>query len=75
MKMLTRSEHLAWAKARALAYCDEGNINEAFTSLASDLSKNPETADHKAMEHLMSLMLFGEGMTVEDMRRYIKGMN
>jgi hypothetical protein len=73
--MMTRADHLAWAKARALAYCDEGQINEAFTSLASDLDKHPETKDHRAVYHLMSLMLFGEGMTVEDMRRYIEGMN
>jgi hypothetical protein len=73
--MLTREEHLAWAKARALAYCDAGHLHGAFTSLASDLNNHPETADHRAMAHLMTLALMGRITTAEDMRRYIAGMN
>lgn len=39
---MTRDEHLEWAKERALKYADEGDINNAFASIASDLSKHEE---------------------------------
>jgi len=39
---MTRDEHLAWSKQRALEYLDAGDLANAFTSMASDLSKHPE---------------------------------
>jgi hypothetical protein len=39
---MTRDEHLAWAKARALEYLDRGDIREAVASMLSDLSKHPD---------------------------------
>jgi len=41
----TRAEHLAWCKERALAYVEQGDLNNAFASLISDLRKHPETED------------------------------
>ena len=38
---MTRDEHLAWAKKRALAYLDmEHDVQNAFASMASDLKKH-----------------------------------
>ena len=40
---MTRDEHLAWCKARALEYLDAGDLVNAVASMASDLTKHPET--------------------------------
>jgi hypothetical protein len=34
---LTRDEHLAWCKRRALGYVDAGDLTHAVASMASDL--------------------------------------
>lgn len=39
---MTRDEHLAWAKKRALEYLDAGDVVQAVTSMGSDLDKHPE---------------------------------
>jgi hypothetical protein len=39
---VTRDEHLAFAKKRALRYLDQGDLAQAFTSMTSDLSKHEE---------------------------------
>lgn len=41
--MMTRDEHLAWAKRRALEYVDAGMLVQAVTSMGSDLNGHPET--------------------------------
>lgn len=72
---MTRAEHLAWCKKRALEYCDAGDVNQAFASMASDLSKHPETEKHSGSE-LGAMMLFGGHLnTPEQMRRFIEGFN
>lgn len=38
--MITRAEHIAECKKRALAYIDAGNLIHAFTSMTSDLGKH-----------------------------------
>lgn len=40
---MTRAEHLAWAKERALEYMDRGDMNGAIGSMTSDLGKHEET--------------------------------
>lgn len=40
---VSREEHLAWAKERALEFLDLGEVQEAWSSLVSDLSKHGET--------------------------------
>ena len=42
---MTRQEHLAWAKQRALAFLPADPV-AAMTSMLSDLSKHPELANH-----------------------------
>ena len=71
----SRAEHLAWCKERALAYVDQGDLQNAFASLISDLRKHPETEDHAASELGMMLMMTGHLNTVKDMRDFINGCN
>ena len=40
---LTRDEHLAWCKRRALEYVDAGDLTRAVASMASDLKSHPDT--------------------------------
>ena len=71
----TRQEHLAWCKERALVYVNLGDIEQAFASMASDLGKHPETANHSGIQ-LGAMMLFaGRLTTAQDMRKFIEGFN
>jgi hypothetical protein len=70
---MTRGEHLDWCKQRALAYIDAGDTPKAFTSMASDLSKHPETADHGALQFGMLLLMSGHLNSPEQMREFING--
>lgn len=72
---LSRAEYLQWAKARALEYCDQGDLTNAFASLLSDLGKHSETAGHLGLE-LGAMLLFGGFLTTErEMREWIEGFN
>lgn len=42
---LSRAEHMALCKRRALEYVDAGQLDNALASMLSDLSKHRETAD------------------------------
>lgn len=53
---MTRDEHLAWAKKRALAYLDHGDVVNALTSMGSDLSKHEELKDIGAKMMPLGLM-------------------
>jgi hypothetical protein len=70
MKM-TREEHLAWCKQRALEYLNKGDVKNAIASMGSDLGKHPETA---ANVHLMSLgMLYVMQRDIHGAKRWIEG--
>ncbi len=71
----TRAEHLTWCKQRALAYCDLGDVNQAFASMGSDLRKHPETANHPALTLGLSLLISGKLNSPDEMRKFIKGFN
>lgn len=73
--MLTRAEHLQWCKDRALAYVEQGQLQDAFASMASDLRQHPETETHKAIEIGMLLLLSGHLSTQDAMRRFIQGFH
>lgn len=73
--MRNRQEHLAWCKQRALEYCDIGDVKQAFSSMASDLRKHPETADHAAIGLGFQMLLGGMLDSPEEMRRFINGFN
>lgn len=71
----TREDHLAWCKQRALVYVDANDAKNAFASMASDLSKHPETEGHKALELGMSLLLGRHLDSPIKMRDFINGFN
>jgi hypothetical protein len=41
---VSRAQHLAWCKERALHYLDRGDYSQAIASMGSDLTKHKETA-------------------------------
>ena len=75
--MMTREEHLAWCKRRALEYLGltPPRIDEAVASMTSDLSKHPETAA-SAGGPLGALALWtAANGDVAEARRFIEGFN
>lgn len=71
---MTREEHLAWAKQRALKYLDAGDLKQAYTSMASDLTKHPE---FQKIEKMMSPLglLHVINHDARELRRWIEGFN
>lgn len=72
---MTRAEHLAWCKQRALEYADQGNVANTIASMASDLRKHPETAGHPGIELMMMLAAAGRLDTPAELRKLIEGFN
>ena len=72
---MTRAEHLAWCKQRALEYIDQGDLTSAYASVASDLGKHPETQNHAAIGLGMAMMINGHLSTAAKMREFIEGFN
>ena len=72
---MTRSEHLQWCKDRALEYVDAGDLTNAYASMASDLTKHPETEKHAAIGLGMMMLMGGQLATQEKMRKFIEGFN
>tara|TARA_R110000772_G_scaffold17946_3_gene50065 strand:+ start:188396 stop:188617 length:222 start_codon:yes stop_codon:yes gene_type:complete len=73
--MEKRSEHLQWCKDRAMEYAEKGDMQQAFASFQSDMSKHEETSNHLALEMGTMLLLGGHLSTYEDMKRWIEGCN
>jgi len=73
---MTRNEHLAWAKKRALEHVDRGEVANGFTSMLSDLSKHDELRNHKGGELGVRLMMLpGWINNSAEVRRWIVGFN
>ena len=71
---MTREEHLAWSKKRALEYLDSGDMLNAFTSMGSDLSKHREL--RKVGEVMFPIgMLYVQQRDERQLRRWIEGFN
>jgi len=64
--MMTRTEHLAWCKARALDYIAIGDVQGAMLSMMSDLSKHNDT---KPGIELMRLSLSAQLTNDRDLAR------
>jgi hypothetical protein len=69
-----RAEHLAWCKQRALAYLPSDPTG-AFTSMASDLGKHPETEGHSAIQLGLMMLMGGLLNSPAEMRKFIEGFN
>ena len=48
---MTRDQHLAWCKRRALEYVGAGDLGQAVAGMASDLKTHPDT-DNPALNGL-----------------------
>lgn len=72
---INRSEHLQWCKTRALEYVRLGNLQNAWSSMVSDLRKHPDTASHPAIALGFQLLMIGDLNTVEKMQRFLEGFN
>lgn len=74
---VTRDEHLALCKRRALEYVDRGDLMGALTSMFSDLEKHPETMGHAGIQLGVGLMVVEPLMTTDSRmtRRFIEGFN
>lgn len=72
---MTRAEHLQWCKDRALEYVKQGDLGNAYASMASDLQKHDETRDHIGIQLGMAEMMTGHLSTPEAMKKFIEGFN
>lgn len=73
---MTRAEHIAWCKERALEYLDAGDIQNAFVSMLSDLRKHPDTENHPGGTLGAGLVLTpGWIQNSSEVRRWIEGFN
>lgn len=70
---MTRAEHLAWCKQRALEYADLGDFAGAMASMGSDLNKHPETKGHLGTELMMLEAMNGHLNTPARIRKFIEG--
>lgn len=75
--MRTRAEHLVFCKQRALEYVASGNLLEAVTSMMSDLTKHPETANTGGALDALGLLACQQAQQGDRdaVIRYIKGFN
>lgn len=72
---MNRAEHLAWCKKRALEYVLAGDVNQAFTSMVSDLRKHSGTENHPGAELGFILMMNGHLREPDKMRKFIDEFN
>lgn len=72
-----RSKHLQWCKDRALEYVRMGDLQQAFTSFASDVGKHPLTENIRdIVANLgMPLLMGGHLNTPKQMEDHINGYN
>lgn len=73
MPQMSREEHMAWCKQRALECVDMGDLDQAFASMMSDIRKHPETADHPGVMLGMMLRVGGGLASAAQMRDFING--
>jgi hypothetical protein len=72
---MTRKEHLAWCKQRALEYLDRGDLTNALASMISDMRKHPENigAVHGILP-MVGMLAVQEHDSVK-LRYWIEGFN
>jgi len=73
--MMSREQHLDWAKARALEYVDRGKPIDGLGSMISDLKKHPELQDHPVISIGAMLLMGGHLSQPDEARRFIEGFN
>jgi hypothetical protein len=73
--MQPRAQHLEWCKKRALAYVDQGYVQQALSSMISDLRKHPKTADHPGIALAVGSIAFGDLTTKDQVRDFVQCFN
>jgi hypothetical protein len=71
---VTRVEHVAWAKARALEYVDRDELANAVSSMISDMGKHPEINMNGVLVAAMAVMT-GHELRAAEVRHWIEGFN
>lgn len=72
---MTRTEHMDWAKERAIEIANSGDVTGAWSSMVSDLNKHDETAGHAAIELGMMMLMGGHLSSQAEMVKFIEGFN
>lgn len=72
---MTRAEHMAFCKQRALEYIEHGDVKNAITSMFSDLGKHTETKDIVKGPLLQLGMMYTMNHDIPGARRFIEGFN
>ncbi len=73
---MKRSEHLKWAKDRALKIIeDTNNTTEAWASFTSDMNKHDELNDHPALMMGMMMLMNGAFNAPTECIKFIEGFN
>jgi hypothetical protein len=73
---MTRAEHIAWCKQRALEYVERDDLANAVASMLSDLRKHPETETHIGAQLGAGLMFVpGWIHNSAEVRKWIEGFN
>jgi hypothetical protein len=75
---VTRAEHLAWCKQRALEYVDRGDLAQALASMISDLGKHPDTRSSVLAGAIIAPLEFtnaNNSAHVHQVRKWIEGFN
>jgi len=72
---MTRDEHLAWCKTRALQILDSGDMVEAMASMLSDLGKWEKPLYDRETLNLLSMDAMMFRKTHDQMRNWIEGFN
>ena len=74
--MMTRAEHMQWAKDRALEYADRGDVGSAMSSLMQDLALHPDTASStEIIPALMMPLAMNGHLEHGELRKFIEGFN
>ena len=73
--MQPKAQHLEWCKKRALAYVDQGYLQQALSSMLSDLAKHPKPADHPGIPLAVGRMAIGDLTTSGQVREFIEGFS
>lgn len=71
---MNRTEHVEWAKQRALKELDAGSRNNAIASITSDLTKHVDTQGHPAIELMVMLIMNGHMNSDREVREFIEGI-
>lgn len=72
---MNRTEHLDWAKLRAMEYLEGGKLVDAISSFTSDLRKHDELANHIGLNLGAQLLMGGFMNTKEEVKKWIDDFN